>query len=259
MANNNRFVWHDLNTKDVAGAKRFYGEVFNWKFESSDNGPYLHIKAGEQMIGGLREMGAMEPGPSNWLAYLAVDDVAAAEKKIDAADGRVYMPTNTIENVGTFAVTADPTGGVFAPWKSARPEEDKELDGPPANYTFTWDELLTTDPAAAKKFYTQVFGWEAMTMDMGASQYTMFNRPGTKNARGTPRSAGGMMKTPPMVPQSFWLSYVAVENADASCEKAKRFGAKIDAAPQDVPNMGRFATWTDAVGAHLGVFQPVRL
>ena len=39
--NKHRFVWHDLNTKDLEGAKRFYGELFNWKFDESDDGPYV--------------------------------------------------------------------------------------------------------------------------------------------------------------------------------------------------------------------------
>ena len=42
--NKHRFVWHDLNAKDVEQAKRFYGEAFNWSFEKGDSGPYLHIQ-----------------------------------------------------------------------------------------------------------------------------------------------------------------------------------------------------------------------
>src|SRR5689334_1756849 len=105
--NKHRFVWHDLNTKDLEGSKKFYGETFNWKFGSSDNGPYLHITAGDQMIGGLRQMDANEPYPTNWMAYVAVDDVAATVNSITNAGGKVYMPTTSMPNVGTFAVTAD--------------------------------------------------------------------------------------------------------------------------------------------------------
>ena len=54
--NQHRFVWHDLNTTDITSAKRFYGEVFNWNF--SGDGEYEHIKAGDQMTGGIRKLGA---------------------------------------------------------------------------------------------------------------------------------------------------------------------------------------------------------
>src|SRR4051794_36577210 len=99
--NKHRFVWHDLNTKDFDGSKKFYGEIFNWKFDASANGPYSHITAGDQMIGGVRKMDANEPQPTNWLGYVAVDDVAATESNIKKAGGKVFMPTTKMENVGT--------------------------------------------------------------------------------------------------------------------------------------------------------------
>ena len=257
--NQNRFVWHDLNVKDVEGAKRFYGELFNWKFGKSDNGAYTHIEAGAQMIGGIRELGADEPPMSNWLSYVAVDDVAATVAKITAAQGRVYVPAKVLENVGTFAVTADPAGGVFAPWKSARPGENVEAAGFPALSTFCWDELLSTDPAAAAAFYTEVFGWTGQTMDMGpAGLYTMLTRPGTTNEKGQPRGAGGIMKAPQMVKQSFWLPYIAVDNVDQSTERAKKFGATIHMPPSDIPGMGRFSSWQDPVGAQIAVFSAAK-
>src|SRR3954469_7139217 len=147
--NKHRFVWHDLNTKDLEASKKFYGEIFNWKFDGEG---YQHIKAGDTMIGAMRQMDAKDHQPTSWLGYIGVDDVAGTEKKIVSAGGKVYMPTNTMPNVGTFAVTADPSGAVFAPWKSARAGEDAELTGLKP-YTFCWDELMTTDPKAASAFY----------------------------------------------------------------------------------------------------------
>src|SRR5438874_1426659 len=161
-----RFVWHDLNTKDLDGSKKFYGEVFNWKFEASAGSPYLHIKAGDAMIGGVRKMEANEPQPPSWLGYVAVDDVAKTVATITAAGGKTYMPTTKLDNVGTFAVTADPTGAVFAPWTSARAGEDVEHIAMPKPFTFCWDELMTTDPAAAGAFYDRVFGWKPRPVEM---------------------------------------------------------------------------------------------
>jgi predicted enzyme related to lactoylglutathione lyase len=256
--NKHRFVWHDLNTKDVEASKRFYGEVFNWRFSASDNGPYVHITAGEEMIGGMRQMDANEHQPPSWLGYVGVDDVAAAVAKITAASGKIYMPTTSMPNVGTFAVTADPTGGVFAPWKSARAGEDVERTGMPKPFTFSWDELCTTDPSAASTFYATVFGWESSAVDMGGGMtYTLFNRPGVKNAKGEPVAAGGMMKSPPGVPYSFWLPYVQVENTDQLCERAARLGAKVMVPPTDIPNVGRFSCWSDPQQASIAIIQSV--
>ena len=256
--NQHRFVWHDFATKDLEGAKRFYGEVFAWRFDKSDD-EYAHITAGEQMIGGMRRMHADERQPASWLGYVLVDDVAATVASIEQQRGRVYMPTTVMDKVGTFAVAADPTGAVFAPWRSARPEENEPDRGPalPRPGTFCWDELLTTDPAAAAAFYARVFGWEPHTVDMGGgSTYTLFHRPGTKGFGDQPMGAGGMMKSPPGVPHSFWLAYVAVESADQASDKAKRLGATIVVPPTDIPNVGRFAMWSDPQQAMLGVLAP---
>jgi predicted enzyme related to lactoylglutathione lyase len=244
--NKQRVVWHDLNTKDVEGAKRFYGEIFNWRFDASANDPYVHIKAGDEMIGGMRQMDAHEPTPTSWLAYIVVDDVAATVANITAAGGKVHVPATTIENVGTFAVTADPTGGVFAPWKSVRASETEERATVPQLFTFAWDELVTTDPAAASAFYAKVFGWAPHGVDMGpGGTYTLLHRPGVRDPKGDPVSAGGIMKAPPGVPYSFWLPYVLVDNTDQLCERAAKLGARVTVPPTDIPNVGRFACWLD--------------
>jgi predicted enzyme related to lactoylglutathione lyase len=255
--NKHRFLWHDLSTKDLDGSKKFYGEVFNWRFDSSDKGAYTHITAGDEMIGGMRQMDAHEPQPPSWLAYVGVDDVAATVAAITTAGGTVVMPATTMENVGTFAVTADPSGGVFAAWKSARPGEDVEKPGMPRPFTFCWDELMTTDPAAAGAFYQKVFGWTLRPVDMGGGLiYTLLDRPGVKNDRGDQASAGGMMQSPPEMPASFWVAYVGVDSCDRVNERAAAMGATITVPPTDIPNIGRFASWFDPQGAAIAILQP---
>lgn len=256
MSNISRFVWHDLSTHDVESAKRFYGELFSWTFVQSENDPYLHVKAGEQMIGGIRLKEANEPGPPSWLGYVLVEAVPATVEKATAAGGRVYVPTTTMPDVGTFAVIADPTGGVVAPWKSARPEENEEVGVPPANHTFCWDELLTSDPGAATRFYESAFGWGTETQNMGEmGDYTLFTRPGVQDPMrdNAPAWAAGLMKAPPAVPYSFWLAYVQVDDADAAADRAKKLGATINVPPTDIPTIGRFCAFMDPENAALAV------
>jgi len=258
MTAKSRFVWHDLNTNDVTGAKRFYGELFNWKFEGKPGDSYEHIKAGSEMIGGIRAMDAKEQMPPNWLAYVGVDDVAATVTKMEQLGGKVYMPTTTLPNVGTFAVVGDPTGAALAPWKSARASEEQEPAGQPALYTFCWNELLSSSVSKVTPFYTGVFGWGIEQMDMGPmGTYTLFKRTGVKDNMGADKNAGGMMQSPPDAPHPpFWLAYVAVPNADSTVEKAKRNGATVIVPPQDIPNVGRFSVLMDPQKAAFAILQP---
>ena len=119
---------------------------------------------------------------------------------------------------------------------------------PPATSTFCWNELMTGDVEAAKKFYTALFGWETKEMDMGpAGMYTIFSSAG--------KDCAGMMKTPDENVPTAWLSYVTVEDVDASTSKAESLGAKVFVPPTDIPDMGRFSVIADPTGAAIGLYK----
>jgi len=52
------------------------------------------------------------------------------------------------------------------------------------------------------------------------------------------------------------LPYVAVEDADATIARAKKFGGTICFGPEDIPNVGRFGVLQDPTGAALAVLKP---
>ena len=60
-----RFSWNELNTRDPEAAKAFYGAVFGWGFEDSDDGGdgHLHrvIKVGEDSVGGMIDISRPRP------------------------------------------------------------------------------------------------------------------------------------------------------------------------------------------------------
>jgi uncharacterized protein len=115
----NPFVHVELNTTDVSKAKSFYGSLFGWTLEDVPMGPgntYTMIKVGEGTGGGI--MKHPVPGaPSAWLAYVLVDDVAAATKKAKSLGATVMKDTTEIMGVGTFSVLIDPTGAAIALWQ----------------------------------------------------------------------------------------------------------------------------------------------
>jgi uncharacterized protein len=254
MGANSKFVWHDLMAADVEGAKKFYGELFGWRFEASKNDPYQHIYAGPTGIGGLMKLEEKFGAPPHWLGYIGVDDVDAAVTAVKKNGGQVHVPATAIENVGQFAIVADPQGAVFSPFHHTRGAAQPESDARPAPYTFCWDELLTSDPDAAAKFYGAVFGWGVESMEIpGFGRYTLLKRTGVKGTDGADRNAAGVIKIPPGVPRPFWLSYVAVPDADEVLNKAKRLGATPTTQPMDIPGVGRFATLLDPQHAALAL------
>ena len=119
----------------------------------------------------------------------------------------------------------------------------------PSTGRFTWHELVTTDPAAATKFYGDLFGWTGRDNPMpGGGTYHLLSLGDVMVA--------GAMKAPPGVP-SGWLVYVGVDDVDATVKKIDEHGGKIMVPPTTVPEMLRFACGADPQGAAFGILQPM--
>jgi uncharacterized protein len=112
---------------------------------------------------------------------------------------------------------------------------------------FSWNELVTTDVPAAKKFYREALGWDLNDIKAGDMGYTM--------ARMGDREVAGIMTMPKdaqNMPPS-WGSYVTVDDVDARVARVESLGGKICVAPRDIPQVGRFAMIADPQGAMLAM------
>jgi predicted enzyme related to lactoylglutathione lyase len=118
--------------------------------------------------------------------------------------------------------------------------------------SFCWFELSTTDQAAAKQFYTQLFGWDVTEFPMGPDEtYTIFrNGTGDTGAAYTMRAEERQHGVPP-----HWMVYVAVANADEAAARVAALGGTVLAPAFDVMQMGRMAVVTDPAGTHFSLWQ----
>jgi predicted enzyme related to lactoylglutathione lyase len=251
-----RIVWHDLMTTNLEASRRFYGELFSWRIPSEGQWNFLYPAGDEKNHFGTM-MVLEQPGvPSHWVPYVAVNDLDAAAKAITAGGGKIIVPRHSAGTTGDFVYALDPHGAAFTAWQYTGGEGKPEIDGLPPVGAFCWDELMTPDVEASKKFYGAVFGWDAETMEMGGGmQYTMWRRE-AKGADGKPRQAAGMMKKPPEVPRAMWLSYVTVADCDASVDKATKLGGKPTSPPMEIPNIGRFSALLDPTFAPFAILGP---
>ncbi|HEX4004872.1 MAG TPA: VOC family protein [Acidobacteriaceae bacterium] len=115
---NGALCWADLQTRERDQAMAFYGGLFGWEFtpgKDKDASGYLHIRNGEQFIGGMPEPRTMPPGvPAHWLAYILSPDCDAQTAQAGALGARVLVPAMTVEGQLRFSVLADPQGAVLA-------------------------------------------------------------------------------------------------------------------------------------------------
>jgi uncharacterized protein len=111
-------VWNELNTRDTATSKTFYGAVFGWTFAEREfeTGNYTSLKAGEDPVGGMIDITGRVPDevPAHWLVYFATDDTATTIEKAKGSGGDVLFGPQEISEVGRIAVLKDPFGAVFA-------------------------------------------------------------------------------------------------------------------------------------------------
>lgn len=112
---------------------------------------------------------------------------------------------------------------------------------------FSWNELMTTDPVAAVKFYSELLGWTTQVFPMEGMEYTV--------VKAGDREVGGIMGMPPGAEgvSPHWGAYITVDNVDATAKKAEELGARIIVPPMDIPKVGRFCTLSDPQGAVISI------
>lgn len=118
---------------------------------------------------------------------------------------------------------------------------------------FSWTDLSTPDPGGAAAFYGALLGWEGEQTPAGPDATYWMMRVGGRDVAGMSalpeqqRAAGA----PP-----YWLSYVAVDDADAVAARAAELGGEAVLPAFDVLAAGRMAVLRDPQGAWLAVWQP---
>ena len=230
--------WHELIAPDVEPAKAFYTGLLGWTMSVWKPGeadyPMIHV--GGRDHGGFF---ARERAAPHWLVYVEVDDVDAVVAKTTGLGGTVFVGPEEIEDVGRYAVVADVHGAILAVITPTEPAM-----APPKD-VFCWNELLTADLVAAKRFYGELFGWTAAETMPG---YWVF--------RAGDLDVAGVTAKPARVPAPAWLTYLRVEDTDAIVRRGLELGATVVAEPMQVEGVGRYAVLVDPVGAAFGVVGP---
>jgi predicted enzyme related to lactoylglutathione lyase len=112
------FSWHELATKDYAGAYDFYAALFGWEktdaMDMGEAGVYQMYGRGGAPLGGMYNLTEDMPWPPNWLYYIQVDDVHEAAGRVTELGGQVIVGPMEVPGGGHIAQCQDPQGGMFA-------------------------------------------------------------------------------------------------------------------------------------------------
>jgi len=112
----NDWVWNELWTDDTARATGFYESVLGYRTVAvkDTGGSTFKVMGRDQKPYASVVQSPLPDVEPNWLAYMLVDDVDAAARKVLQAGGAVLLPPQKDGFNEDMAIVADPTGGVFA-------------------------------------------------------------------------------------------------------------------------------------------------
>jgi predicted enzyme related to lactoylglutathione lyase len=114
----NPFVHVEMMSTDVDKAKSFFGKLFDWTLEDMPVGDmtYTMIRVGEGTGGGMMK-NPIPNAPSMWVAYVLVDDLAAATAKVRSLGGKIMKDITEVPGAGSFVIITDPTGAMLGLWQ----------------------------------------------------------------------------------------------------------------------------------------------
>jgi predicted enzyme related to lactoylglutathione lyase len=109
-------TWNELLTRDLDGAVRFYGAIFDYGFdELPESADYRLMTVNGRVVGGIWQLGdeTSADTPSHWLSYFHLDDVDAGLARAEELGGQVVSEVRD-SPYGRFARVRDPQGALFA-------------------------------------------------------------------------------------------------------------------------------------------------
>ena len=115
------FVWDELATTDVDGAKSFYTEIFDWTTSEMDMGQMTYTifkRAGDVDAAGCLQHPEGTGAQSAWVPYIATNDVDATTKRAKDLGATIFREPTDIPDMGRFSIVQDPVGAVFGLWQS---------------------------------------------------------------------------------------------------------------------------------------------
>lgn len=243
--------WIDVMSSEPTRAVEFYTALFDWTAEVCDDpryAGYTVLRRAGVPIAGVGQAPPRAPYTDLWTTYIETSDVAAALASAVTAGGAVLVPDNVVGEQGRMAVVSDSAGAAVGLWQ---PDEHPgfgtvgELGAP------MWFELMARDYDAALSFYSQVFGWESVSIgDVDDCRYSQL--------RLGDCTVAGVMDADTAFPAgipSFWQFYIGVADVDTFVAALLDLGGGLFREPEDTP-YGRLASVSDPLGAAFQVMTP---
>jgi predicted enzyme related to lactoylglutathione lyase len=258
--------WIDTSQPDPEAAVAFYGSLFDWDLEDAmppgAPGQYFMARLRGKDVAAVGSIPEGAPPRAVWNTYIWVENADETAAKVAAAGGTALSEPFDVMDAGRMAVFADPEGAVFSVWQANRHRGARIVN---EAGSLNFNGLGTRDAEGAKRFYGAVFGWRTLTLPGGFEMWTLpgygdhleQDRPSLREdmaAVGAPAgfedvvaSINPLSAEQREVP-AHWSVTFAVDDADATAQRAAELGGKVLVPPVDAPWV-RMTVLADPQGA----------
>ena len=239
-----RFVWYELTSADMEGAKAFYTAVLGWRTAdiSMPDAPYALFIAKDTPVAGLLGLpqDALEGGAEpQWIGYVAVGNVDDASNRVEKLGGTVHIPPADVLGVSRFSIVADPQRGTIA---LVNDRDGSQQQAPQGPGPVGWHELHTASIERSFDFYGPLLGWQKA----GASPSP--EDPYQEFSAGR-EIMGGMLERPGQSSFPLWLYYFNVTGVAAAATRVEAAGGQILDGPFTVEGGAQAVHCKDPQGA----------
>ena len=242
MSNTGSFCTSVLKTSDPDRAARFYTALLGWTTKPATS-DHTFLQFDGKTVASIQRVAS---GRDAWVPHVSVESL---ERAIEAAKalGATLVDVTNVPGVARLATLRDREAAVFGLWQ---PDPHGGAEQTDALGSIWWIEVLARDPAIARVFYTQLFGWNARDTSFEPfAVYTVFERPGTQEAGLLPIQPGWEI-------EPLWSTIVSVDDCDATMHRAPGLGGDMGFV-HTVPKHGRIGSVFDPGGAFLALRGPV--
>jgi predicted enzyme related to lactoylglutathione lyase len=245
--------WVDTSQPDPEAAVDFYGGLFGWEFRDAmppdSPGKYFiaRLRGGDVAAVGSQPEGA--PPMAVWNTYVWVESADETASRVQDAGGRVVVAPFDVMQAGRMAVVADTEGATFCVWE-ANEHRGAQVVNEAGSLNF--NGLNTRDPEGASAFYGSVFGWETFGLEGGTGMWRLpgygdfleQRNPGLREGMakmGAPEGFEDVVAAVSLIGDDqagvppYWNVTFAVDDADATAEKAAQLGGQVVVPPFDAP------------------------
>lgn len=242
--------WADLQTRDVAAAKDFYGPLFGWTFQdlpTPDGRSYSQAYLGEDLVAVIAPQNPMQETAGKhgqWNIYFAATDAEEIGEDAVHAGGKLEFGPELVADTGVLAFISPPGGGTTGIWQAGTHRGSHRFN---EHGALSWAELATPEPQAAVAFFQQLFGHEVTEypQDDGGT-YSTLMVDGEEVAGIVAADEGD---------EAGWQVYFGVSDVAAAAAGAAAAGGTVLVEPDEHPEEGSLATIMDPQGGVLNLIQ----